>query len=687
MRTQLISRLLIAILFLTGWSHQLRSQAPAQSEDVMLQAFYWDSYTDSKWTTLNDQAYEIAQYFSLVWLPPSGNALAGNNMGYAPVYYFDQNSAFGTKSELKDLIASLNQYGSGAVADIVVNHRNGVSNWTNFPAETYLGVTYTWGPEAICNTDEVKYQTSQATPTGAADTGDDFNGARDIDHTNANVRATIKAYLDFMKDEMGYAGWRYDMTKGFSPGYIAEYNNSAGADYSVGEYFDGNYDLCNNWINGAQKTSTTFDFPLKFRLNEAFAGDLTKLCWTYSGVNQPAGLIHNPEVRRYATTFVDNHDTYRDQSKFTGNVPAANAFILCSPGIPTVFLPHWQAHKDAIRPMIAARKAARIHSESSVNVIHSAYNLYVGEITGKAGKLIVKIGSGSYNAPSGFNLITFGNDYAIWSDIAVAEPLTMDITPESGYYPEGVDVTFTTYGGRAPVTVYYTLDGQDPDVNATQISSGGTLRITQNSTLKAFARDADGKMTAVVSKKFKTTLEEITVRWKNDLGWTKMNLYSWVPGTTFRQLTGDWPGTTLTANSEGWYSHTFTGEATVNVIFNNGSAQTVDITNVTESSDFRINTEMSGGKYTVTLLPNVSTSLESQPMEGAVFYPNPARDVISFIAPERIKSVVVYSLNGQMLSTYSQPTTIDISWMPGGVYVLQTNNEDGTATVQRLMVQ
>ena len=31
----------------------VKAQAPAQCQDIMLQAFYWDSYTDSKWTTLN----------------------------------------------------------------------------------------------------------------------------------------------------------------------------------------------------------------------------------------------------------------------------------------------------------------------------------------------------------------------------------------------------------------------------------------------------------------------------------------------------------------------------------------------------------------------------------------------------------------------------------------------------------
>lgn len=39
---------------------------------------------------------------------------------------------------------------------------------------------------------------------GAADTGDDFDGCRDLDHTSANVQKNIKLYLHFLLEEMGY---------------------------------------------------------------------------------------------------------------------------------------------------------------------------------------------------------------------------------------------------------------------------------------------------------------------------------------------------------------------------------------------------------------------------------------------------------------------------------------------------
>lgn len=86
------------------------------------------------------------------------------------------------------------------------------------------------------------------------------------------------------------------------------------------------------------------------------------------------------------------------------------------------------------------------------------------------------------------------------------------------------------------------------------------------------------------------------------LSWSKMNLYYWgapsAPG---------WPGkamSTETINGTKYYVYTFDksfdGVILTGVIFNNGSAQTVDIKNVKLDKDrfFKVLTSQSGGKYT-----------------------------------------------------------------------------------------
>ena len=41
---------------------------PENYGGVMLQGFYWDSFKETKWKTLEKQAPELGNYFSLVWL-------------------------------------------------------------------------------------------------------------------------------------------------------------------------------------------------------------------------------------------------------------------------------------------------------------------------------------------------------------------------------------------------------------------------------------------------------------------------------------------------------------------------------------------------------------------------------------------------------------------------------------------
>ena len=396
---------------------------PANYEGVMIQGFYWDSYTDTKWTNLEAQADELSQYFKLIWIPNSGRCGSHDNMGYMPQYWFtNHNSSFGTEAQLISMISTFKSKGLGTIADCVINHRNGVTNWYDFPSEQWNGKTWHIGLDGICCNDELN-GSGHGTPSGNYDTGDNFDGCRDLDHTNANVQDNCKNYVKCLKEKYGYVGMRYDMVKGYGGQYTKIYNQYANVEFSVGEYFDANYDAVKNWIEATGKTSAAFDFPCKYAINEAFAtGDMTKLVWKANGTtDQPAGLIHFG-YPRYAVTFIDNHDTYKDGSKFNGNVVAANAFILMSPGTPCVFLPHWKANKAAIKKLIEIRNAAGIHNMSAVNVLRSTNDCYMAEVTGSKGKVVVKIGPAMVS-PTGYSdsdIKATGTDYCVWTKVNVS---------------------------------------------------------------------------------------------------------------------------------------------------------------------------------------------------------------------------------------------------------------------------
>lgn len=398
---------------------------PANYPGVMLQGFYWDSYKGSdntRWSTLTSKADELSQYFNIIWIPNSARANGenGGGNGYMPIYWFsNHNCAFGSEAELKNMISTFKAKGVGFIEDVVVNHRVGVSNWYDFPTETWKGKTYQLTNGAICSSDEMWREGGHGCPytRGNADTGEDFGGARDLDHTNATVQDHIKDYCKFLIDELGYVGFRLDMVKGYSGQYTKIYNQYSKPQFSVGEYWDGNYDNVANWIEATGRESAAFDFPFKYQVNQAFSSnDLTKLCWTNPSKEwQPAGMVHYG-YQQYAVTFIDNHDTYRDGSKFTGNVLAANAFMLCSPGTPCVFWVHYSQNKTKMQELINVRKQVGVHNMSAVKVLKVTKDCYLAEVTGTNGKLIVRIGSTS-DAPTdpSYTLKCSGTGYSVWA--------------------------------------------------------------------------------------------------------------------------------------------------------------------------------------------------------------------------------------------------------------------------------
>lgn len=246
----IMKKIYFTLIALLASINMLAQGWPANYSGVMLQGFSWDSYDYSQWTVLEKQADDMKGFIDLVWLPQSGKCFETTQvMGYKPYYYFNQNSSFGTEAELRSLIAKFKANGIGAIADVVVNHRN-TDGWFTFPAETYNGVTYQMSSTDICKNDDSESTATQAKKDGVSlsnnyDEGTDFGACRDIDHKSENVQKIIKAYLKFLKEDMGYTGFRYDMVKGFSGTHVADYNDATGVEFSVGEYWDGNPSIIN----------------------------------------------------------------------------------------------------------------------------------------------------------------------------------------------------------------------------------------------------------------------------------------------------------------------------------------------------------------------------------------------------------------------------------------------------------
>ena len=399
---------------------------PADYKGVMLQGFYWDGYADSKWTVLESQANELSQYFDLIWIPQSGKTSEYHHtkrqtMGYDPCFWLDHNSCWGTQDELKKMIKTFKDKGTGIIEDVVINHKNGLNTWTDFPDETSGSYSLVWdntGFSGICQDDECNshgYKT-----TGAKDTGDNFDGYRDLDHTNETVQKNVKTYLDFLLNELGYAGFRYDMVKGYAAKYTGLYNTSVTPTYSVGECWDSNKAVVTNWINGTKVDgkiqSAAFDFPMKYKINSAFGGG------NWSALKDPM-LSNDQNYARYSVTFVDNHDTFRrDEGKkdYLGtNICAANAYILTMPGTPCLFLKHWQSNKGTLKKLIATRKAAGITNQSEILSATASAAGFTLSVKGANGTLLLLLGTVEGASTDGYQLAVEGKKFKLYASTGV----------------------------------------------------------------------------------------------------------------------------------------------------------------------------------------------------------------------------------------------------------------------------
>ena len=405
---------------------------PEKYSGVMLQGFYWDSFKETKWTTLEKQAAELGNYFSLVWLPQSGNCGDGKSMGYNPLYYWNQNSSFGTEAELRSLIKTFKANGIGTIADVVVNHRGTMTNWVDFPAETYNGVTYQMLPTDICADDDGGETKNWASKNGYQlsannDTGEGWSGMRDLDHKSANVQKCVKAYTKYLVDDLGYTGFRYDMVKGFSASYVADYNNHAGVQFSIGENF-GNVEEAKRWIDGAKYNGTRMSAAFDFQFHYTLAKAVKEKNWTYLNDKAYHLVSSGSEYNRYAVTFVENHDTqYRSPSDtgseaISSDIRACNAYLLAMPGTPCVFLKHWIDYKKDIKMMIEARKLAGITNTSTYTNMRQERGLSAIAVRGEGNKMLLAVvgpDAATYTPTAAFRKLCEGEGYVYYVNSSV----------------------------------------------------------------------------------------------------------------------------------------------------------------------------------------------------------------------------------------------------------------------------
>ena len=442
--------------FASPLSRPLPSTPCGNGRELILQGFNWESCDEgdrngkSWYQVLNERVPDIAAAgFTAVWMPPATKSVS--RQGYLPTDLYNLNSLYGSEDELRSCVARMREYNITPVADIVINHRCAEARDDAGRWNVYTG-RLDWDSRAItCENPEFGGRGSQST-------GEDYLPAPNIDHTQEFVRNDLKEWLAWLRQDVGFRGWRFDFVKGYSGVFTGEYVEATRPFLSFGEFWDEcsyrdgvleyNQDshrqrTC-DWVDSTGGNTAAFDFTTKGILQEALARN--EYWRLIDARGRPPGFCGMWPSR--AVTFIENHDTGSTLQHWpfpSDKILQGYAYILTHPGTPTVFYDHWadQSLVEAINDMLAIRKRNEISSKDCAVHIQVAtagvYAAHVGhspnpyteglsmDVDTTRPSICMKIGHGEWSPNSksvgdlSWQCKASGDGWAIWEDKRFAE--------------------------------------------------------------------------------------------------------------------------------------------------------------------------------------------------------------------------------------------------------------------------
>ena len=347
---------------------------------VLLQGFNWKSHTNSShYMNLKKSIPRMKSLgINKLWLPPPSKS--HDPEGYNPKEYYDFNSEYGSKQELKDLVKYANDNDIGCIADIVCWHCFG----------DYCRDHYDFSKRQRKYDDPMLFQ----------------------EFTN---------YCRYLVEEMKFDGLRFDYIKAEPAHSLCQHISESGHfvnNFIVGELWDSlSYDQTYmlydqnkhrkdivNYIDSIKNPVHMFDFTTKGILQEA----ITKSeYWRLrDSEGKPPGVAGWWPAR--AVTFVDNHDTlgqfHWPFSFDTNDIIAGYVYLFTHPGNPCIYIDHYNHHYDTLLPLADIYQTYKPTSVEILIANDSCYYACVNDI------LHVVIGD-NYQVPHGENLFSFGKSH------------------------------------------------------------------------------------------------------------------------------------------------------------------------------------------------------------------------------------------------------------------------------------
>lgn len=320
---------------------------------ILLQGFNWVSHKKPQhYLHLKKNVQRMkAMKIDKLWLPPA--SASQDPEGYNPSEYYNFESKYGTKEELKDLINYSKLHEIDCIADIVCWHCFG----------DYCRENYNFSKRQRTYDDPMLFQ----------------------EFTN---------YCRYLTEELQFCGLRFDYIKAEPAHSLCKHIAECGhfnETFIVGELWDSlsynetylNYDQNNhrksivNYMDNIQGNVHMFDFTTKGILQEAISkNEYWRLKDNECNPPGVAGWWSNRAV-----TFIDNHDTlgqFHWPFAYNSNdIIAGYVYIFTHPGNPCIYYDHFETYYETL---LRLAEIHTLHKPNKVEILVANNDCYFSKI-------------------------------------------------------------------------------------------------------------------------------------------------------------------------------------------------------------------------------------------------------------------------------------------------------------------
>nr|XP_006816581.1 PREDICTED: alpha-amylase 1-like [Saccoglossus kowalevskii] len=269
-----------------------------------------------------------------IWISPFIENTELGFHGYWPKNIYETNPHFGSKQDLKDLIAACQSRDVWVMADLVLNHMGYPDgcHWSGCPIDNANNFT-----GFVPFNDEADYHT-YCDIDWSNEQQENVEICRlaylpDLNQTVASVRETLLNWVREFNAEYGFDGYRLDFVKGVSKDFLAEVDEASDS-FTLGEAYDGRTDYVASYQG---YLDSLLSFPMYFTLEDVFQTfPLGKLTQIHDQLLREADEYQDTSV---LGGFLDNHDRKRFLAN-NGNLAtlrSALAYLLMAKWIPIIY--------------------------------------------------------------------------------------------------------------------------------------------------------------------------------------------------------------------------------------------------------------------------------------------------------------------------------------------------------------